>query len=430
MEYYDAVIIGAGISGLSAAIYMKQAGLSVLILEKADSIGGLIRCNRVEGSLYHLVGGHVFNSKIDRINDFFWAVLNKCDFTRARRRAKIDILNSLVDYPIESSLYQLPKEIAQAVINDLLLLGSSSNHLSSEASFEEFLLGVFGETLYRLYFLPYNAKIWKKHPRDIPVAWLDGKLPMPTVSETIMSNIFRQNERGMVHSEFFYPLSGGSQHIAEGLSAGLDVRLNAPCESIELHGANCFFVNGAFKAKKVLYTGDVRVLPEMIINKEIQPQLVSYLHSLASNGTSNLLCKTTPLHASWIYLPSETTFFNRIICTGNFSPSNTSGLLTSQGFSTCVVEATGDYSFEAMENELGKLPYELSIISHNHAKSTYVIQDSMTRTNIKRLKSILAPFGLFLSGRFAEWEYYNMDTAINAAISASEEIVASLKRGE
>ena len=39
-DQYDAVIVGAGPNGLSAGIVLAQAGLSVLIVEAKDSIGG------------------------------------------------------------------------------------------------------------------------------------------------------------------------------------------------------------------------------------------------------------------------------------------------------------------------------------------------------------------------------------------------------
>ena len=40
MSTYDAVVVGAGVNGLSAAIYLAKAGLKTCVLEARDFIGG------------------------------------------------------------------------------------------------------------------------------------------------------------------------------------------------------------------------------------------------------------------------------------------------------------------------------------------------------------------------------------------------------
>jgi UDP-galactopyranose mutase len=42
---------------------------------------------------------------------------------------------------------------------------------------------------------------------------------------------------------------------------------------------------------------------------------------------------------------------------------------------------------------------------------------------IKDLKSVLAPTGFFFTGRFADWEYYNMNVAIGAAMDLCKTIL-------
>jgi len=49
MKQYDAIVIGAGISGLSLASYAAGAGLNTLVIEKSNRAGGCFHSHRFEG---------------------------------------------------------------------------------------------------------------------------------------------------------------------------------------------------------------------------------------------------------------------------------------------------------------------------------------------------------------------------------------------
>ena len=76
-------IIGAGVSGLTVAQLLKEKN-QVVVYEKDDVPGGLIKCRRVEGNLFHSCGGHVFNSKYNHVLDWFWSRFDRERLCRCR----------------------------------------------------------------------------------------------------------------------------------------------------------------------------------------------------------------------------------------------------------------------------------------------------------------------------------------------------------
>lgn len=400
-------VIGAGISGLSTA-HLLNDRYNVVVFEKEATPGGLIRCRRVDGSLYHLCGGHVFNSKRQDVLDWFWSkFMREEEFVKADRNSVVFMADGKhIPYPVENHIYLFDNETQKAFIEDLLTIARNEGYEPS--NFEEFLKHRFGETLYRLYFKPYNEKVWRRSLRNVPLSWLEGKLPMPTVQEMIFNNINQVKEKSFVHSTFWYEKMNGSQYIADKLAQDIDVRYNAEIESVE-RVPDGWSINGEM-FDTVVFCGNIKQLPSLVKGVDIS-QFAADIDLLEYHGTTSVFCEIEANPYSWIYLPDCKYDSHRIICTGNFSPSN-----NANGKMTATVEFTDEISKEEIIEQLKCIPMSPKYLDHHFNKYTYPIQDVNTREMVASLKRHLASESFYFTGRFADWEYYNMDVAIGAAM--------------
>lgn len=401
-------IIGAGISGLSTAHLLKDKGNDVTLYERDKEAGGLIRCKRVDGSLFHICGGHVFNSKRQDVLDWFWNHFNREEeFTKADRNSIVFMEDGKeIPYPIENHVYLFEDGKLKGFIADLLEIYASKGEQET-TNFEDFLLHRFGNTLYEDYFQPYNEKVWRRDLKRVPISWLEGKLPMPTVEEMLWNNIRQVKEKQFVHSTFWYEKQNGSQHIVDKLSRGLDIHYNFYDKIVYKSGK--WIVDGT-ECDKVVFCGNVKTLPPMIKGIDLKGYATA-IEKLESHGTTSVFCEIDRNPYSWIYMPSRRHKSHRIICTGNFAESN-----NASGKMTATIEFTDEISKADILDNLTRIPLHPKYLAHHFNEYTYPIQDKDTREMIKSLKRDLSHNGFYMTGRFADWEYYNMDAAIGAAM--------------
>ena len=407
-------VIGSGISGLSISNLLSKS-FDVTVIEKDNKPGGLIKCDIIDGNLYHLVGGHCFNSKREDVRKWFWKFFDRDKEFSKRVRKAVAIIDKPIEYPIENHLYQMEKKVVNKIINELIMLAKSDKHIFS--NFEDFLKNKFGLTLYEIYFKPYNEKIWKSKLDKIPLSWLEGKLPSPDINEILSNNIMKTKESKMVHSSFYYPIKNGSQFIANRLVRGLNVNYNYNVKSIKKDKfTNKWVINNELKFDSIIFTANIKSLPSIMENF-FNTKIEKKIYKLDSHGTTTVLCEFDKNDYSWIYMPDINYDAHRIICTGNFSKNN-----NRHGILSGTLEFTNKISVNKIKSQLKKIPFSPKYIAHSYTEFTYPIQDKKTRDIVNSLKEKLEPENFYMLGRFAEWEYYNMDTAIGAAIDLSKKI--------
>lgn len=422
-------IIGAGVSGLTAAQLITEYNnessstrvFDVTIFEKEAKSGGLICCERINGSLFHTCGGHVFNTRNQQVNEWFWRHFDqKLEFHKANRNSVIFLPNGQqIPYPIENYIYLLDKQLQEEIIRDLLRLKSSN--IQTAENFQAFLKNLFGNTLYQLYFEPYNNKVWKRSLQDMPIAWLAGKLPMSSVEKIIFNNFNRVAEKQFVHSTFYYERQNGSQLIADRLSEGLHIKYNITITHIN-RNYDKWEVDGEL-FDKVIFCGNIKDLPYLIQGDPCITEYEANINALQYHGTTAVFCEIDSNPYSWIYLPDTRYQAHRIICTGNFSPTNNNVSMGSKRI-TATIEFTDAISREDIIYNLKRIPLHPRYITHKYNQYTYPIQSMDTREMIARLKQQLVAKGFYLTGRFADWEYYNMDAAMAAAMKIIKSIIS------
>ena len=420
-------IVGAGIAGASCARLLRDRGISCVVFEAATVSGGLVKCTRTAGNLFHRTGGHVFNTKDPKVAKWFWSLFDKGEeFCRHDRRAIIWLEDRFVSYPIENHIHELQPDIAASAISDLLAIHAQRRDRSLETiglDFQDFLIGTFGRTLCDAYFLPYNKKIWGDDLSQISLEWLHGKLPMPKACDILTANILRREERELVHSSFYYPKKGGSQHIVDRLLRDCELRISSSVTSIEA-GEKIRIGQEVFDA--AVYTGDVRCLSDIIESQA--PELVA-LKGLRSRGTTCVLCSCDANPYSWVYVPNPKLASHRIIMTGNFSAANNAVELKPNRIS-CTLEFSGAATDDQICSAIKILPFNLQEIDRNYEANSYILQDGATRTLIANARGYLQTHNIWLCGRFAEWEYYNMDAVMTSAMKVVGELCGRWRAAE
>ena len=414
MKRKKVAVIGAGISGLTTAQLLKDK-YDVTVFEKDDRPGGLIKCERVNGNLFHTCGGHVLNSKYPEVLEWLKGFVNfDTEYVKANRNSSVVFDGGLfIPYPIENHVYLLPQDIQLRCVEDFLSIASLQN--SNYTNFEDFLKKRFGTTLFELYFEPYNKKVWRCPLNEIPLSWLDGKLPMPTVNEIFFNNMNHVEERNFVHSTFWYPKQDGSQFFANRLATEINVQYGKSIDKL-------IFSEGVWEIEAdkydiVVFCGNIKQLPISIEGVDIS-KYKEKIDTLQYHGTTTVFCEIDKNPYSWLYLPSSEYSSHRIICTGNFSVMN-----NAPGKMTGTIEFTDDISLEDIKDNLQKMPFSPIYITHKYNRYTYPIQTAGTREMINEIKQVMCKNNFYITGRFADWEYYNMDVAIKAAMKVCERLL-------
>jgi len=403
-------VLGAGISGLSFA-RLTHTEYDVELLESKNIHGGIARTRQVKDITYHTVGGHCFNSKYQEVLDFvFENILPRDKWHSIQRDAVIKLQGREVAYPIEYSIKQIFEfnpELAINITRDFL----ASEDSGSYNNLEEWFRAKFGDTLAENYFIPYNNKIWNRHPSEMSPAWVEGKLPIPD-KLSFFKGLIGSASDSMPHSNFYYPNSNDQNSFIDELAKGLNIVYDFKVNKIFYnYESKKWIINDNKEYDLIVSTIPLNILPSLVVG--IDDYILQEAKKLKYNKVTTMLWETKETNRTWTYIPESDNFFHRYIHIGNF-------MNPKQNYT--ITEVVGEKTYEEMVKNGLKDSFLKTPIDYNVSDHAYVVFDENYEKSTSMIKKYFYDRKIFNLGRFGEWQYYNMDICIKRSIDLYRDI--------
>ncbi len=225
----DAVILGAGPAGLSAACHLTSNGMSPLVLEKESFVGGISRTETHNGYGFDL-GGHRFLTHIPEVEKLWFNIMGP-DFLKVTRKSRILHQGHYLEYPFQLLNLLSALGPTEGLFCLISYLKSMLRPDGNPDTLEGWVTNRFGQRLFQHFFKSYSEKVWGRPCHEIRSHWSAQRIHTLSVYKALTDAMFHTGGAKSLVRSFYYPARGAGmmwdrmhQRVKEGKG---DVRLSS-----------------------------------------------------------------------------------------------------------------------------------------------------------------------------------------------------------
>ena len=425
------LILGGGLTGLSAAYHLDARALasgdaslgSYLLVDREARLGGLTRTEEIRG--YHFDHtGHWLHLRHPEMKAFVDKVMGD-DMLSVARQSRIWSYGSLTQFPFQSNLFGLPKDVAYRCLQGAIdaALAEARGEYAAPRDFKEFCLQRFGPGITEAFMVPYNTKLWGVEPEEITPDWCSRFLPRPNIAQMTAGALGLHDDSAGYNAHFVYPRTGGieafASRIAEHVPRG-KVRLNSQPVAFDLAKRTCTLSDGTGVRFERLLSSIP--LPELL-------KLVKDLPADIAEAGSRLRCTSLrylcygvarPVldDIQWLYVPEPKYPFYRIGSFSNAVPS-----LAPPGKSSLYVEVANNITVSDADVKAAVRAFlrsqdwldadsQVEVEEVRHIRYGYVVFDKHYFPAKDAILPWLKARGVDSLGRYGAWVYSSMEDAL------------------
>jgi len=410
------VIIGAGLTGLSTAYHLEQAGYDdYLLFEKEAEIGGLCRSIRQDGFVFDYTG-HLLHINDDSFRQIIKDTISFKQLNHLTRKSRIYNHGCTTYYPFQTNLYGFPPETIATCIEGFI----KRKKIKNPKTFYSWVLTHFGKGFGRKFFFPYQQKLCCYNPKKITSSWTGRFVPKTDLETIIRGSIQPQSSIGY-NATFYYPKKGGIDQLTNAIASKIQKPINTCYEvkTINLTRKEIIFTNGYRTTYDILInTMPLNLFLQKIIDKSTTNFHHQYRHLIA-NSILNInlgIARKNLGDYHWLYVPDSNYPFYRLGFSHYFAqsmaPNECSALYIECSYLGKKDSALPDYTLKKIKKFFKLNDDEIIMKQELTIPHAYVIYNFWRERHLATLLARLAENGIYSIGRYGAWKYSSMQEAI------------------
>jgi protoporphyrinogen oxidase len=404
MEQVRTLIVGAGVTGLSAAAFCQDD--DYLVLEGDREIGGYCKTVRRDGFVWDY-SGHFFHFRHPDVEAWLRARMPDQKIRTVAKRALIAYKGSLIDFPFQKNIHQLPREEFIDCLHDLFFARAQQGG----ESFAEMLHARYGRAIAEKFLVPYNEKLYACDLGTLDKDAMGRFFPHADLADVIRN--MKAPDRGGYNATFTYPEGGAIEYI-QAIARALPTQAIALDESLRSVDLD----------RKIARTSRREIRFERLVSSAPLHRFAALCglgHDPAVFTWNKVLVfnlgfdRKGPSGVHWIYYPDRERVFYRIGFYDNIFETDRMSLYVEIGFPR---HAEVDVP-AARARVLQDLAREGLVTDHRLVAEHSVIMDPayvhITKASLaerERMSALLQARDVHSIGRYGGWTYCSIEDNI------------------
>ncbi len=403
------IILGSGISGISAGYHLEKAGEPVVIYEKDSDWGGLCGNFTIDGFRFDRFVHFTFTD-----DPYIKGIFQKSSPLYDHPSISTNYYKGYwLKHPAQNNLAPLPTEDKVQIIKGFI--NRKEKPVEQISDYEEWLRVQFGDYFAENFPFKYTRKYWGLEPKELETKWVGNRMHSPDLDE-VLRGAFEVQDKNFYYTKYMrYPKNGGFRSILDDCRKGLDIRFNKEVVKIDPKDKVVTFKDGTTQNYTRLISS--LPLPEIVKMIDGTPSEVvkagDSLHNTCGYMISLGFKRPDVAKYLWFYIYDEDILSSRVYSPSLKSPDN-----VPEGCSSLQAEVFFDCKADipkpeiVLKNTIEKLSKmglftedEIVVKDIRFEKYANVTFDKAIYTNRQIVLDYLQSQGIESIGRFGKWEY-------------------------